>query len=349
MDPRRAKQIFYGTGFLAVFLLFITGIYYLWFKPAPSCFDNRKNQGEVGVDCGGSCAACELKTLAPLRVNWTRYFPADNQTIIVSEIKNSNENYGASSFSYTIDVYDRGGAPQGSVRGTSHIYPSQIKYLFHFVPLTTSSIGRVDLAFGEPVWASHQEFLEPDLQIRDIKTEPAPATGQGIAVSGIVDNRSAAALKKTIVLAFLFNESNEPISASKTEFDNLSSFSSSPFVVSFSKNISLPAPVAQPAFAHQFTQDLTVGSRGTEVKELQRFLASQGFFKREGTTEIFGPITRQALANFQKKFNITPASGFFGPKTRGYVNNLNEPPTTPTSTPFTADPAKTRVYADGIR
>ncbi|MBI4159569.1 peptidoglycan-binding protein [Candidatus Wolfebacteria bacterium] len=348
MDPRRAKQIFYGTGFVAFFLLIIIGIYYLWFRPAPSCFDNRQNQNEAGVDCGGNCPACEIRALSPIQTNWTRYFPADNQAVIVSEIKNSNENYGAGSFSYNIDVYDRTGEKALTAANSSFIYASQIKYLIDVLPIAISRIGRIDISIGNPSWSARTQFTQPDLQLREIKTEAGDTPNQGILVKGIIDNRSAFPIRGARITAFLFNQSSEPVSASKTELDLVSSFDSLGFTIAFPKNITLPAPIETPAF-QQFTKDLTVGSKGPDVQALQRFLASQGFFKRGATTEVFGPITKQALINFQKKFNITTASGALDSKTRDYINNLNKPQSIATSSSFVADPTKTRVYADGVR
>jgi peptidoglycan hydrolase-like protein with peptidoglycan-binding domain len=62
---------------------------------------------------------------------------------------------------------------------------------------------------------------------------------------------------------------------------------------------------------------------------LQRFLNSKGFFVAQTgpgspgqETTIFGAKTWQALVNFQKSVGIAPAKGYFGSKTRTYVNNL---------------------------
>ena len=97
MNSRLAKQIFYAAGYLSAFLtVFI--IYLIWFKPATTCFDNRRNQNETGIDCGGQCPACEIKTLILPEVSWLKYFPADNQIIVAAEIKNSNLNYAADFF-----------------------------------------------------------------------------------------------------------------------------------------------------------------------------------------------------------------------------------------------------------
>ena len=46
--------------------------------------------------------------------------------------------------------------------------------------------------------------------------------------------------------------------------------------------------------------------------------------KAHGATDYFGTLTEAALAEFQKKAGIVPPSGYFGPITRKYVNNLNQ-------------------------
>jgi len=41
-------------------------------------------------------------------------------------------------------------------------------------------------------------------------------------------------------------------------------------------------------------------------------------------TQYFGALTREALKEFQKKAGIVPASSFYGPITRVYVNRLKQ-------------------------
>lgn len=76
-----------------------------------------------------------------------------------------------------------------------------------------------------------------------------------------------------------------------------------------------------------FTRDLTIGSTGIDVKALQVYLnrhdcilALDGPGSPGQETSYFGNLTRQALATFQEGNGITPAAGYFGPKTRAYVN-----------------------------
>src|SRR3989338_1000374 len=75
-----------------------------------------------------------------------------------------------------------------------------------------------------------------------------------------------------------------------------------------------------------FKRDLETGSTGDDVRALQAYLNSHGFPVAESgagslgnETDRFGGLTRAALAKWQASVGITPAAGYFGPKTRGYI------------------------------
>jgi len=78
-----------------------------------------------------------------------------------------------------------------------------------------------------------------------------------------------------------------------------------------------------------FTRNLTTGATGEDVRQLQRFLNSRGFEVASAgagspgsETVYFGSATQAALAKFQAAHGITPAEGYFGPKTREFITNL---------------------------
>lgn len=80
-----------------------------------------------------------------------------------------------------------------------------------------------------------------------------------------------------------------------------------------------------------FIRNLTIGSRGADVKNLQIFLndngdalAASGPGSPGDETQYFGPLTKDALARFQAANDIHPAYGFFGPITRGYIRTRGE-------------------------
>ena len=110
--------------------------------------------------------------------------------------------------------------------------------------------------------------------------------------------------------------------------------------LSSSTPASLPPATAN---AIIFTRDLTLNAQGTDVYALQRFLNARGHtISRTGAgspgneSSIFGSLTRQALIRFQTSVGITPATGYFGPLTRAFINKLGAtppPPATVQTTP----------------
>ena len=78
--------------------------------------------------------------------------------------------------------------------------------------------------------------------------------------------------------------------------------------------------------AYIFSKDLKFEMAGEDVKELQKYLNSNGFVltgsgcgSSGNETKYFGELTRLALVRFQEAKNL-PAYGFFGPMTRGLIN-----------------------------
>jgi len=351
MTSRIGKQAVYGTIYLLFFFLIVFLIYLAFFRPAPTCFDGRQNQGETGIDCGGPCASCEIKTLSPVEPNWIKYFSNDNQTVIAAEIKNPNPKWAADSFSYIFDVYGENGAKLKTLTKNSFIYAGEIKYLVEVPDVDFKNITSVKISFSNINWVTADEFTKPTVQAREIKTEPASQDPNRVTVSGFIANNNAFPLSKVRIIGFLFNSGGLQISASKTELENIAAFKEELFKLNFPKNISLPTTSVGTS-SPSFTRNLTIGSSGNDVKALQEFLKEQGFFDR-GITDYFGSVTKNALVQFQKNAGISPASGYFGPKTREYINSLESvAPTTPVTPNLSlteADPAKTKIYVEALR
>jgi len=80
--------------------------------------------------------------------------------------------------------------------------------------------------------------------------------------------------------------------------------------------------------SYLFTTDLTIGSTGENVRQLQMFLNKKGFtvaVSGAGSAGLestyFGGLTQSALAKYQASAGISPAVGYFGPITRAKVNS----------------------------
>lgn len=79
----------------------------------------------------------------------------------------------------------------------------------------------------------------------------------------------------------------------------------------------------------RFNRDLDTGLNGDDVLDLQVFLNGHGFavamlgFGSAGhETTTFGRLTQAALARFQKANGIKPSVGYFGPKTRAFIQGM---------------------------
>ena len=94
------------------------------------------------------------------------------------------------------------------------------------------------------------------------------------------------------------------------------------------------------SMTYDFTSDLTVGSTGSQVTALQEFLIAKGYLTAvSAPTGYFGALTQAALAKFQAANGITPSVGYFGPKTRAFVNSMSSSTTTTTTTTTGSLPA----------
>ncbi len=69
---------------------------------------------------------------------------------------------------------------------------------------------------------------------------------------------------------------------------------------------------------YQFTSDLRLGSKGTDVIELQKFLTTEGLYSGP-VTGNFGPLTLEAVKAYQAKENL-PSTGYVGTMTRESLN-----------------------------
>lgn len=79
---------------------------------------------------------------------------------------------------------------------------------------------------------------------------------------------------------------------------------------------------------YYFYNDLKLGVKKEDVRELQKFLNNNGFILIKtglgspgNETDFFGKLTEQALIEFQKEKGIKPALGYFGPLTREFINS----------------------------
>lgn len=87
----------------------------------------------------------------------------------------------------------------------------------------------------------------------------------------------------------------------------------------FSETLSPINAYSNATLPTSFNTNLTFGSRGDLVVQLQNTLISKGYLKSGLNTGYFGNATRLALKSYQKSIKL-PDTGYFGPLTRAYLN-----------------------------
>ncbi|MGC8651387.1 MAG: peptidoglycan-binding domain-containing protein [Minisyncoccia bacterium] len=158
MDKRTRKQIIIALVFFTLFTLVGGGIYLIT-KPTPTCFDNKQNGKETGVDCGGSCIPCDLKNNPPLTLQKSPlFFVTSNQKIdILLTLINTNTTWGAKSFSYTLTLQGAKGETQ-NLTFSDFINPQEIKNIVlpqvsvNFVPQSISfTLDPKSIIWAQPI------------------------------------------------------------------------------------------------------------------------------------------------------------------------------------------------------
>lgn len=218
---RNLKKILYGLLYFSLWGLIAFFIYLLFFKPASNCFDNKQNQNEEGIDCGGICSSsCELLSLTPLKVlSDINVFGLNNQkTFVLFQILNSNSDYGAS-FDYELDVLDKTKTLRERIKGNNFIYSGEKKYLLESTIKTEyQNIGDIKIKIENSSWKSPKVFSRPEVIISNISTNVAE---NSLEITGNLENKTNQILKNIGLLAILFDKFEKPFFASPTLISEL--------------------------------------------------------------------------------------------------------------------------------
>ena len=92
---------------VAVALVILAIILTATFYKAPSCVDNKQNQDEVGVDCGGSCPyLCTSQEEEPSTPTPRLLINSAGRVDLVAQVQNRNSDAAAKDVPYAVKIYD---------------------------------------------------------------------------------------------------------------------------------------------------------------------------------------------------------------------------------------------------
>jgi len=211
------KQLGYGSLYLLIFTLIGSGIYWAYFYTIPTCFDNIQNQDELGVDCDGSCVACDIKNAVLSTTDVDVLHAGDGKITLLTKIDNPI-NYNAT-FEYKIDIFGSFGTPLHSIVGESSVNPNSGRYIV--IPGVTFDKNDVSKATVEIINATWVENFDTEFFAVEIKNPETVITGNEAKVTGKVFNGSLDLVRRARVTVLLTNQQNEIISASAVDINNV--------------------------------------------------------------------------------------------------------------------------------
>lgn len=208
------RRLQYGVGLTLFCALTIALVYFTYWYVPPTCFDEKQNGIESGVDCGGSCTRiCAFNVIAPKEL-WVRAFKIrDGQYNAIAYVENRNKNAGTVEIAYTIGLYDREGLITER-KGKTSLPPDGVYPIFEGrinaggrVP--TQSVIKLE---GDPIWvpatAGREQFKVERRELRGADTKPELVAS--------LTNTSIYEAKDVEIVATIFDAKNVALTSSRT-------------------------------------------------------------------------------------------------------------------------------------
>lgn len=214
------RQLLYLSAVFGGLLLLGSFSLYQALNPTPSCTDNKQNQNESGIDCGGVCPNACISDVRPLITLWSRALPAGSGMYdAVGFVENPNINAGVPSLAYTFKLYDKNNVLVAERAGKTFVNPNERFVVFAGGIRTGERVpSRAFLEFQvDPSWA--QSFAEKPALV--VQNETAAASSAKPSIEAQIINRSFKGQKNVHVTAVLFNAIGNAFAASETIINEL--------------------------------------------------------------------------------------------------------------------------------
>jgi hypothetical protein len=204
---------------------------YLAFKPAPTCFDGKKNQGENGIDCGGPCQACQeipqAESLKILEKAFVIGTPGGEKYDLMAKIENPNSEYGSPKFHYQFTLKDSSGSVITQKEGDSFILPAETKYIIETNAETQSAPASLEVKIADDIswdkFSGYNEHEEPQLNIYN-KRYDLISSGAGFSeVYGLLHNESLFDFNVVSINIVLRDAASKPVALNRTEMRTVGS------------------------------------------------------------------------------------------------------------------------------
>jgi Mg-chelatase subunit ChlD len=256
--------------------------------------DGKKNQDELGVDCGGVCVRQCAELLAPIKILWAKAFESrPGVYYAVAMVENPNLDSVARNVAYTIRLLDASGVLIAERSGKTYVLPKESFPIFEGNIITgETQPSRVEVVFDRNIsWDRRSPepsvFKITDRQLTSADTRPR--------LTATIHNDGATTYRDISVSAIISDKTGSPVGASKTLIDVLTPGEAKAFALTWSQ------PFAYTADAEVCTQPVDVilaldrsGSMASDAKDPPQPLT----------------LAKQAAADFVSRMTVQDQVGY---------------------------------------
>ncbi len=241
------RQILYVIIFILVIGAFGFLLVYPHFNKAPTCFDQKQDGNETGIDCGGSCQLACADQVDKVAVLWARAFEVvPGRYNAVAYLENKNNGAAVEKITYRFRFGDKDNVYIGKREGTTFIPPAG--RFAGFEPA-------IDVGNSVPMYTTFEFTEDPVwIQIPPQKAAELQTSVSNISLSGedtaprlsaSLMNNSLLAIPNINVIAILYGADGNAVSASKTYIGRLDAGQSAAI------NFTWPEPFTQKVVAKE--------------------------------------------------------------------------------------------------
>lgn len=228
------RRLQYTIGFLTTIFLVSSSIYFLNFYKPANCFDLVMNADETGIDCGGSCVRfCTAEIIPPI-IMWAESFKInEGQYNAVAYVENQNKVASTPTLKYTFELLN-GDTVVTTRSGETVLPPNSVYPIFEGRIYTDKPITKTRLILEPsdmwlPTYIGREQFKTSNILLSGADTRPR--------LEASIENTELVSAEKIEVVATLFNENGDPLTASQTFVDKLEARSSKNIVFTWPSSI----------------------------------------------------------------------------------------------------------------
>lgn len=345
MEKRLFKQlvltlILLGIGFSFSYYFYLSSL------PQPTCYDNKKNQKEEGIDCGGPCIPCYLKEENNLIVASSPiiFLRDDNKVDVMFKVKNVLKDWGVKNFSYKLIFTSKEGQQKDFLLN-GFIWPQEIRIFtvdsleVGFRPEKVDvEILKENIEWAKPLKGIDLSQEKPFILMNLKMNFPKPLEQEerniyiftktlkkGMEDPEVFNLQKVLSLDPTIypegkITGFFGSATEKAVMRFQRKYGIRVTGEVGP--QTRSKLNELYGPSYLEPFSYTFKNVLKKGMSGIEVINLQRALMIDSTAHPKGLISgYFGEETEKALKEFQKRYGLTP-TGIVDKPTMEKLNEL---------------------------